>query len=224
MQKLSLYREDVLEKKQAEVRVRMIFEEYEERERQLNSYFDTVSKQYDRAVQFYKEVDKFEEWYPEIEEKLLDEEELDSNPDNLKRLLAHFEVFHFLIFLFDFRYLFRYLFRCTFLYTKKVAILQIQLCHIGSTKVHKLSPKSVVLTSAGREGGPGDWASWVLHTNALACSLARALACALERSPQCRTPRQHKVITLATDNRDLSRSTEPELERAWVLYRFPIDS
>ena len=69
----------------------MVLEVYEQRERELNNYFNLISKQYERASQFYKDVGKFEDWYPEIENALKDEEELDNDPQNLKTVLAEYE-------------------------------------------------------------------------------------------------------------------------------------
>ena len=92
IQKLAFYREDVLDKKKTVVHANMILEVYEQREREFNKYFDSISKQFDRTSQFYKDVDKFEAWYPHVEKRLQVEEELSDDAGNLKRILAEFEV------------------------------------------------------------------------------------------------------------------------------------
>ena len=92
IQKLAFYREDVLDKKKTVIHANMILEVYEQREREFNNYFDSISKQFDRTSQFYKDVDKFEAWYPKIEKRLQVEEELSDDAGNLKRTLAEFEV------------------------------------------------------------------------------------------------------------------------------------
>ena len=96
LQKLGFFREDVLDKKKTDVHANMILEIYEQNERKLNTYFDAVSKQFERTSQFYKDVDKFEAWFPKIEEKLEVEEQLDDDPNNLRKLLTEFEVSDFM--------------------------------------------------------------------------------------------------------------------------------
>ena len=92
LQKLAFFRDDVLDKKKTDAHAEMVLEVYEQRERGLNKYFDEVQKQYDRTSQFYKDVERFEAWYPKVEERLEVEEQLDNNPNNLRRILAEFEV------------------------------------------------------------------------------------------------------------------------------------
>ena len=71
----------------------MILREFEEKERSLNAYYQTLQRQHDRASRFYVDVAKFEDWYPSIESELKQEESQDRDLGSLKKALAHIEVF-----------------------------------------------------------------------------------------------------------------------------------
>ena len=92
VQKLSFYRDDVLDKKQAIVHANMVITTFEERERSLIAYHRTVRKQYERAYQFYEDIAKFEDWYPEIERQLDGDFAPSRDAESLKSTLQGFEV------------------------------------------------------------------------------------------------------------------------------------